>query len=44
MSEASVVVTEFGGNKVALAAGISGILLDASPPDHATRPIGFQLR
>jgi hypothetical protein len=28
----------------AAAAGISGILVDATPPDHATRPIGFQLR
>ena len=65
MSDAKAVVTEFGGNRIAMAAeilrlrraladvsfdlsraaaaGISGILLDATPPDHATRPIGFRL-
>ena len=27
----------------AAAAGVSGILVDAMPPDHAARPIGFRL-
>jgi hypothetical protein len=65
MTEASKVVEEFGGNRVAMgaeiarlrtaladlsfdlsraaAAGVSGILIDAAPPDHVTRPIGFRL-